>query len=123
MFHQKITSLWLLGQVLWQHAKRMHLHAGVATNGVAMFREELPLHSFHPAKALALSLGFWSQVWLFLILLEKKRCWTVRTGCAEEPNPEGESCGGLERQVRRVARFMATRMCVVGIKITYGVSS
>lgn len=34
----------------------------------------------------------------------------------------GREPQGLERKARGVARFVATRVCVVGIKITYGVS-
>lgn len=44
-------------------------------------------------------------------------------GLRRRAQSRGRELRGLERQVRRVARFMATRMCVVGIKITYGVSS
>lgn len=45
--------------------------------------------------------------------------WAVRMGCSGEREPEGE---GLKRNVRRVTRFMASRVSVVGSKITYGVS-
>jgi len=57
---------------------------------------EVPSHPFYPTKALALSLGFWDQIWLFLILLEKRMCWTVRMGCSEEPETEGESLRAWE---------------------------
>lgn len=112
--NQCFIRKWLLFGccVRWEWAERIHPGAGVATAALLMARPwELPSGPFHPAILWAFGLRYgcsWycrSGLWGCLF----RRAWA-----------RGRELEGLERNVRGVTRFVATRVSVVGRKITHG---